>query len=61
MDIPSLAQGVYKRVFSLHTIVKLSGSESKVHMFQALFFQAILHGRVTSHLARVLILFDSAI
>jgi hypothetical protein len=38
--------------FSLHIIVKLSGSESKVHVFQAIFFQTILHASVTSHLAR---------
>jgi hypothetical protein len=38
--------------FSLRTIVKTTGSESKVHIFQAIFFQEILQARVTTHLAR---------
>jgi hypothetical protein len=38
--------------FSLRTIVKTTGSESKVHIFQAIFFQEILQARVTTHLDR---------
>src|SRR5207253_9322053 len=39
-------------VLPLHTILGLLGSKSKVHVFQAILFQAVLHTRVTSHLAR---------
>jgi hypothetical protein len=37
MHTPSLAQGIYKRLFSLCTILELFGGESKVHVFQAIF------------------------
>jgi hypothetical protein len=38
--------------FSLHTILRLLGNESKVHLFPAIFFQEMLPTRVKSHLAR---------
>jgi len=40
------------KYFPLHIIVQLSGSESKVQVFQANFILAILHARVTSRLSR---------
>ena len=39
-------------VFPLHTILRLLGNESKVHLFQAILFQEMLPTRVKSHLAR---------
>jgi hypothetical protein len=39
-------------VSSEHTILKFLGNESKVHVFQAIFFQEILPIRVKSHVAR---------
>lgn len=41
-------------VFSLFVILGLLGSESKVHLFQSMWFlfQKILHTRVKPHLAR---------
>jgi hypothetical protein len=39
-------------VLPIHTILGVLGSESKVHLFQSILFQEILHTRVKSHLAR---------
>ena len=36
----------------LHTILRLLGNESKVHLFPTILFQEMLPTRVTSHLAR---------
>jgi hypothetical protein len=52
LDTLSLAQGIYKRVFFSTIILKLSESESKVRVFQAIFFQTILFARVTSQVDR---------
>jgi hypothetical protein len=39
-------------VFPLHTILRLLGNESKVHLFPAILFQEMLPTRVKSHVAR---------
>ena len=39
-------------VFPLHTILRLLGNESKVHVFQAILFQEMLPTRVKTHLTR---------
>ena len=43
-------------VFPLHTILRLLGNESKVHLFPTIVFQEMLPTRVKAHLARFLMI-----
>ncbi len=41
-------------ILPLHTILRLLGNESKVHLFPTILFQEMLPTRVKAHLARFL-------